>query len=313
MADLVVVGSYNAGLTVYSDQLPQPGETVVGHQFCQGPGGKGANQAIGARRLDADALFITKLGADAFGQEARTLLAAEGLPAVGIMTGSMPTGVALILVDAAGQNEISVAPGANLELAAADVLSQFPAHLAGCRIVLLQLECTAELAVGVAAWAHAAGKCVILNPAPARPLPPDALASFDVITPNEVELRTMAASLGIDDGPPDALARSLLDFGVRNVIVTLGEGGAVWVCASGVEHFESYKVQAVDTTGAGDAFTSALAAALARGEPMNSAIDQGCRAGAFCVTRRGVIDGLGRPPELAKLSGHVKAAPDLTP
>jgi ribokinase len=302
MADLVVVGSYNAGLSVRSAQLPAPGETVVGGRFEQGPGGKGANQAIGARRLGADVLFVTRIGADAFGLEARSVLLAEGLPERGIMTDDRsPTGVALILVDGSGQNAISVAPGANLELSGSDVLDRFGDELSGCRYLLLQLECPAQLAIDVASWAQAAGARTILNPAPARPLPPEALASFDIITPNEGELRTLAASLGLADAATAVLARQLLGYGIPDVVVTLAERGALWASAAGVKHFDAYPVPALDTTGAGDAFNAGLAAALVRGEPMESAIDHGCRAGAFCVTRSGVIDGLGRPSDLAML------------
>jgi ribokinase len=302
MADLVVVGSYNAGLSVHSAQLPAPGETVVGGRFEQGPGGKGANQAIGARRLGTDVLFVTRIGADAFGDEARAVLLAEGLPERGITTDERsPTGVALILVDASGQNAISVAPGANLELSGPGVLDSFGADLSSCRYLLLQLECPAQLAVDLASWAGDSPVRAILNPAPARPLPPDALASFDIITPNEGELRTLAASLGLADAATATAAQRLLDYGIPDVVVTLGERGALWASAAGLRYFDAYPVRAVDTTGAGDAFNAGLVAALVRGEPMESAIDYGCRAGAFCVTRNGVIDGLGHPPDLAML------------
>jgi ribokinase len=302
MAELVVVGSYNAALTVYSATLPAPGETVVGSRFEQGPGGKGANQAIGARRLGADVLFVTRLGADAFGEKARSVLLAEGLPDGGITTDDQsPTGIALILVDDSGQNAISVAPGANASLSGPDVLARFGPDLLDCKYLLMQLECRAELAVDLSAWARDAGCVSILNPAPARPLAPGALASFDIITPNEGELATLAGSLGLAAGPADVLARQLVSCGVRDVVVTLGERGAMWACAAGIRYFDAYPVRAIDTTGAGDAFNAGLAAALVRGEPMESAIDQGCRAGAFCVTRNGVIDGLGYPADLTTL------------
>jgi ribokinase len=301
MAELVVVGSYNAALTVYSATLPAPGETVVGSRFEQGPGGKGANQAIGARRLGADVLFVTRLGADAFGAQARSVLLAEGLPEHGITTDDQsPTGIALVLVDDAGQNAISVAPGANASLDGPAVRARFGPDLRDCKYLLMQLECRAELAVDLAAWARDAGCVSILNPAPARALA-DALALFDIITPNEGELATLAGSLGLASGPADVLARQVVGCGVRDVVVTLGERGALWACAAGVRYFDAYPVRAVDTTGAGDAFNAGLAAALVRGEPMEAAIDQGCRAGAFCVTRNGVIDGLGYPSDLETL------------
>lgn len=302
MADLAVVGSYNVGLSVYSAQLPAPGETVVGSRFEQGPGGKGANQAIGARRLGTDVLFITRLGGDLFGDEARSILVAEGLPERGLTTDAQsPTGIALILVDDSGQNAISVAPGANLNLSPADVLASFGPDLRACSYLLMQLECTAELAVTLTRWARDSGTVSILNPAPARPLAPDALAAFDIITPNESELRTLAAALGMADSVTEVQAQQLVDCGVRDVVVTLAERGALWASSAGLRYFDAYPVRAVDTTGAGDAFNAGLAAALVRGEPLESAIDNGCRAGAFCVTRYGVIDGLGHPADLMNL------------
>src|ERR1700684_860420 len=165
MADLMVVGSYNAAMSIYSTNLPAPGETVVGDRFERGPGGKGANQAIGARRLGTDVLFITRLGADAFGDEARSILLAEGLPEHGITTDDQsPTGLALILVEDSGQNAIAVAPGANLQLSVADVLGSFGPDLRGCKYLLMQLECRAELAVGLSSWIRDLGCVSILNP-----------------------------------------------------------------------------------------------------------------------------------------------------
>lgn len=297
MTDVLVVGSYNAGLTVYGARLPSPGETVVCDGFDAGPGGKGANQAIGAKRLGADAAFVTKVGDDVFGREARATLLAEGLPEWGILSGRAPTGVAFILVDAAAENMIAIAPGANLELTIHDVLG-LGKKAYSANIVLVQLECAAALATGIAAWARASGKRAILNPAPARDLTVEELSGFDIITPNETELFSLATCNGIPGGDPAEQAAALVRAGVSNVVVTVGQNGALWVNAEGVRHFPAYPVQAADTTGAGDAFNAGLVAALANGEPLDVAIDQGCRAGAFCVTRRGVIDGLPRPEDL---------------
>jgi ribokinase len=165
----------------------------------------------------------------------------------------------------------------------------------------MQLECTTELAAGVFTWAHAAGKQTILNPAPARPLQPELLALLDFLTPNEGELRTLCAWLGIADAAIEVLASKLLDFGVQNIVVTLGERGALWASAAGIRSFDAYPVGAVDTTGAGDAFTAGLVTRLAAGDPIDRAIDYGCRAGAYCVTRHGVLDGLGRRADLAEV------------
>jgi ribokinase len=298
---ILVAGSYNAGLTVYGPRLPSPGETVVCDSFDAGPGGKGANQAIGAKRLGADVTFVTKLGDDVFGREARATLLAEGLPECGLLSSQAPTGVAFILVDAAAENMIAIAPGANLDLKARDVIALGAAADQG-GLVLVQLECEAALATGLAAWARASGRRAILNPAPARDLTPAELGLFEIITPNESELHALARSVGLPGGAPADQATALVNAGVPNVIVTMGRHGALWVSAAGVRSFPAYPVHAVDTTGAGDAFNAGLAAALAQGKPIEAAIDEGCRAGAFCVTRRGVIDGLGRPADLAALS-----------
>jgi ribokinase len=295
---VLVVGSYNAGLTVYGPRLPRPGETVVGDGFDAGPGGKGANQAIGARRLGADVTFVTKLGDDLFGRQARAVLAAEGLPEWGILTGQAATGVAFILVDAAAENMIAIAPGANLELAPADVLA-LGERVRDVGIVLVQLECEASLAVGVAAWAREKGKRAILNPAPARrELSVADLKAFEIITPNETELHALADTAGTGGDGPAEQAAALVRAGVPNVVVTLGQDGALWASADGVRAFSAPAVRAVDTTGAGDAFNAGLVAALARGESLPEAIGYGCRAGAFCVTRRGVIAGLAHRADL---------------
>lgn len=300
--DVVVVGSYNASATLEVARFPGPGETLVAERLDWGPGGKGANQAVGIRRLGTSTLLVATLGPDPLGSQARERLIAEGLPAEGLLTGNNPTGLAMILVDRSGENTITIAPGANAELDAAATLERFSTSLRSCAAVVLQLECTVALASGIASWAHAAGKTVVLNPAPARPLERSMLAWIDVLTPNEGELRLLCESFGLDaHESTEALAASLVAMGVGHVVVTLGRAGALWASGTGVERFPAYPVDAVDTTGAGDAFTAGLVAGIISQKTMHSAIDQGCRAGAYCVTRRGVIDGLPRPEDLQVL------------
>ncbi|HTX63895.1 MAG TPA: ribokinase [Acidimicrobiales bacterium] len=309
MGSVVVAGSYNAGLTVYGDRLPTAGETILGRRFEAGPGGKGANQAIGIARLGGDVVFATKVGEDIFGAEARATLLAEGLPPHGILVGAGSTGVALILVDASGNNAISVAPGANAELAAADVLQSLGPELERADYIVCQLECPLDLALGLASWARAHGKQAVLNPAPAQSIHPESLGLFDVLTPNEGELAALANALGVEGGSVEVQARALVDCGVRTVVATLGDRGALRVSADGTRSFDAYAVNAVDTTGAGDAFTAGLVHALAAGKTMDYAVDEGCRAGAFCVTRRGVIDGLATAAELELAIPSRGAAP----
>ena len=291
MGRVLVVGSYNAGLTVFTDRLPRPGETIGDARFDSGPGGKGANQAVGLRRLGVDAAFIARLGADPFGEQGRDVLLEEGLPAWGLLTGADPTGVAFIMVQDDGENSIVVAPGANAALTLGDV-TELEDRIGAADVVVVQLECRAELAVDVARWARAAGRRCVLNPAPVRPLTAEELACFDVITPNETELAGLTEALGLEASASEAQAVALVDLGVDDVIVTLGESGALWASVSGTRRFASYPVEVRDTTGAGDAFNAGLVAGLAGGATMPEAIDLGCRAGAYCVTRAGVIDGL---------------------
>ena len=297
MGRVVVVGSYNASLTVFSDELPARGQTVLGSRVNIGPGGKGNNQAIGAHRLGADTSFVVKVGSDSFGANARAILENEGLPAEWIRESNLPTGVALIMVDGKGDNLISVAPGANSELESAEVIG-LPGLFDGATHLLCQLECSLELFSGVAAWARAQGLMTILNPAPAQRLPTETCQLVTVLTPNETELAVLADAEVATDSDIVAAAKQLVDQGVGEVIVTLGAHGAVWVGPGPTRWFEAYPVHARDTTGAGDAFNAGLVAALAGGSDLPGAIDLGMRAGAFCTTREGVIDGLAMTAQL---------------
>jgi len=297
MGRIVVVGSYNASLSVFSDTLPSRGQTVLGSRLDIGPGGKGNNQAIGAHRLGAKTAFVVKLGRDAFGADARAVLQAEGLPPDWILESDAATGVALIMVDAMGDNLIAVAPGANSDLSYEEV-SSLHGLLDGASHLLCQLECPLDLYVSVAAWASARGLTTILNPAPAQRLPSDACRLIDVLTPNETELGVLADREILTDSDVVEAARQLIGQGVREVVVTLGARGAMWVSTGPARMFDAYPVAASDTTGAGDAFNAGLAAALASGKDMSDAIDLGMRAGAFCATRQGVIDGLATAEQL---------------
>jgi ribokinase len=288
---VVVVGSYNVGLTVVGSGLPSPGQTVLGHTFDMGPGGKGSNQAIGARRLGAEVTLVAKVGTDGFGDAARELFEREGLSGPGILEADTHTGVGLILVDDRGANMIAVAPGANA-LLIPDDLARVPGLFEGASVLLCQLECSVELFMAAAGRARQAGVTTILNPAPAVPLPDEAYPLIDILTPNQSELSVLT---GIDPQGGDATekaAGSLIERGVGQVVVTLGEQGVLQVSSEAADRRPARTVPARDTTGAGDAFNGGLAAGLAAGRTMEEALDLGIRAGAFCVTRLGVIDGL---------------------
>ncbi len=301
MGRIVVVGSYNASLSIFSEALPVRGQTVLGSRLDIGPGGKGSNQAIGAHRLGADTAFVVKLGRDNFGATARAVLEAEGLPGRWICESeAAATGVALIMVDAAGDNLISVAPGANSELSHEEVIS-LDGLFGGASHLLCQLECPLDLFVGIAAQARNRGLTTILNPAPAQRLPPAACRLIDVLTPNEAELAELAGREILTENDVVNAARQLIGQGVREVVVTLGPQGAIWVSSGQARpprRFDAYPVTAIDTTGAGDAFNAGLAAALADGKDMPEAMDLGMRAGAFCATRHGVIAGLATAAQL---------------
>ena len=300
---MVVVGSYNVGLTVLGPSLPSPGQTVLGHTFDMGPGGKGSNQAIGARRLGAEVTLVAKVGDDGFGDSARRLFEREGLLGPGILKADTHTGVGLILVDEEGHNMISVAPGANGMLTPDD-LDRVPGLFDGASHLLCQLECPPALFVASARRAREAGATTILNPAPAVPLPDEAYPLIDIVTPNQSELGVLA---GLDPGDGESVeeaARSLIERGTGEVIVTLGDQGVVWVTPEGAERSPARPVPVRDTTGAGDAFNAGLVTGLAAGGSLEEALDLGIRAGAFCVTRLGVIDGL---PTRAQLDEEVPA------
>jgi ribokinase len=303
MGRVVVVGSYNVGLTVVAPALPAPGQTVLGHTFDMGPGGKGSNQAIGARRLGADVTLVVKLGSDPFAQAALELFDRESLLGAGILETGGHTGVGLILVDDDGRNMIAVAPGANSHLVPDD-LDRMPGLFDGASHLLCQLECSPELFAGAAERARAAGATTILNPAPAVWLSEPVLALVDILTPNQTELAALSGLAATGEREIEAAARSLQARGVGEVVVTLGERGVLRVMPDGIETQPARRVSARDTTGAGDAFNAGLVTGLSTGFSMTEAIELGVRAGAFCVTRLGVIEGL---PTRQQLDAEVPA------
>jgi ribokinase len=282
---IAVVGSINLDVVVGVDRHPAPGETVVGGDRQELPGGKGANQAVAAARLGATVRFIGRVGDDDAGRRLRGGLAAEAVDVAHVLVDpEAPTGMALIAVDGAGENTIVVSPGANARVGAADVGA---AHdmLAGAAVTLVQHE-VPEAAV--AAAISAAGGKVVLNPAPARPI----VAPVDVLIPNRGELEALAGR----PGDPVALARGI--EAARAVVVTLGAEGAVVVEGERVERIPAPSVEAVDTTGAGDAFCGALAQALDAGAELVDAARWAARAAAASVTRPGAQGGLPRAADL---------------
>lgn len=284
---IVVLGSTNTDMVIAGARIPVPGETVSGGKFLMNPGGKGANQAVAVARLSARrgvCTFVAKVGDDLFGRETAARLKREGIAARLVVDPAEPSGTALIMVDAKGQNVISVALGANGTLVPADI-APFAADVAQAAVLLLQLETPVETVLAAAKAARAGGATVILNPAPARKLPRALYAQLDWITPNETEAEILTGVRVTDV----ASARRARDWfrarGVGHVLVTLGAKGVY--CGDCDRIFPSRRVKAVDCVAAGDTFNGAFAVALAEGRDCADAIAFAQKAAAISVTRPG--------------------------
>ncbi|SIS09549.1 ribokinase [Pseudomonas sp. A214] len=286
-AKVVVVGSLNMDLVTRAPRLPRGGETLIGESFCTIPGGKGANQAVAAARLGAKVSMVGCVGSDAYGQQLRGALLAEGIDCQSVSVVAGSSGVALIVVDDNSQNAIVIVAGANGVLTP-DVLDRFDEVLRGADVIICQLE-VPDATVGHALKrGRELGKTVILNPAPAsRPLPADWYACIDYLIPNESEAAVLSG-LAVDSlETAEAAATQLLAAGAGKVIVTLGAQGLMFANGASFQHFPAPLVKAVDTTAAGDTFVGGFAAALADGKSEVEAIRFGQVAAALSVTRVG--------------------------
>lgn len=285
---VLVVGSVNVDYVVSAPRLPAPGETVTGGTLLVNHGGKGANQAVAARRLGAEVKFIGCVGDDAAGAAIRACLAAEGIDVSGMSsTSEAATGTALIVVDADGRNQIAVAPGANHRLSV-EMVAARKDHFAWPDVVL----CPLELPPLTVAWtlreAKSCGALTVFNPAPVQPLADDVWPYVDYLTPNEGEATRWTGGLA----DPEVAAAALPGRGVRVVVVTLGAQG-VLVCSGTTRlRVSAPGVTAIDTTGAGDAFNGALAVAIGEGRPLADTLRFATAAGALACTRRGAQDAL---------------------
>lgn len=301
--DLLVVGSANADLVIGVDRRPAAGETVLGSDLAVHPGGKGANQAVAAARLGARTALLARVGDDAHGRLLLESQRAAGVDTAGVLVGGAPTGVALITVDPSGDNSIVVSPGANARLRPDDVRAAADL-LASARVVSVQLEIPLETVAAVAeavrTAAGATGPRLVLNPSPPAALPAEVLAACDPLVLNEHEARFL---LGEDpagrEEAPEAWAAALLARGPRSVVVTLGAGGALVADRDRTVLVPSLPVEAVDTTGAGDAFTGALAWRLGVGDDLETAVRFAVRVGAAAVTRAGAQESFPTAEEVA--------------
>ncbi|BDH03704.1 ribokinase [Streptomyces seoulensis] len=294
--DLLVVGSANADLVVGVERRPGAGETVLGGDLAVHPGGKGANQAVAAARLGARTALLARVGDDGHGTLLLDSLRSAGVDTSAVLAGGAPTGVALITVDPSGDNSIVVSPGANSRLTEGDVRADV---VGAARVVSAQLEIPLETVAAVVR-ALPEDTRFVLNPSPPRPLPYEVLAACDPLVVNEHEARVLLGDQEAGDDPADR-ARRLLALGPRSVVVTLGAKGALVCDASGVCAVPSVAVAAVDTTGAGDAFTAALAWRLGAGEELPVAAAYAARVGAAAVTRRGAQESYPTAADVAAL------------
>ena len=284
---ILVVGSSNTDMVIKAAHLPRPGETILGGTFFMNPGGKGANQAVAIARLGGSVTFICKTGSDIFGHQSQQLFEEEGINTSYVFSDSgNPSGVALITVDEKAENCIVVASGANANLLPSD-LAKAEEAIEQADLILMQLEVPMETVCFVADIAWQKGKKVILNPAPAHPLPADLLRHLYLITPNETEAEMITGVKITDESSAGEAARLLSEMGVQHVIITLGSKGALIYSGGKAEMVPALKVEAVDTTAAGDVFNGALTVALSEGRSLKEAARFACKASAISVTRVG--------------------------
>jgi ribokinase len=298
---VAVVGSFVVGLTLRADRFPVAGETALARDFDLGPGGKGSNQAVQIARLGTAVDFIGVIGDDDFGKIGSALFAEEGVGTEHLeITTERNTGVGFIILDASGDNRILLDPGSNDLFTPERVRAASPA-IAEANVVMAQLEIPAETAREGLAIGKQTGCMTILNPAPARELPPDTYGYVDILTPNQSEARALLG-LAPDDPTDDMdLCARLLALDVGTVVLTRGERGAVIVTAEGMIEVPAFRVEVTDSTGAGDAFNGALASALAEGRPLEEGVRRGAAAGALACTKLGVIPALPNADELERL------------
>ena len=292
MPRVCVIGSANVDYTVALPRLPAPGETVSGGTLLVDLGGKGANQAVAARRLGGEVRMIGCVGDDGDGRRIAESLAAAAIDVQGLLRArDAATGTALIMVDAQGHNQIAVAPGANHRLTV-EMAAPHAASIAWADVLVCQLETPLPVVRWALAEARRHAVTTILNPAPVQPLDPEILALVDVLTPNEHEAGRLTGLTADSLEAARAAASRLLSSGAGTVLVTLGERGVLACDHTTATHFPAFPVGVVDTTVAGDAFTGALAVGLGAGGALDQAIPLASAAAALACTRRGAQDSL---------------------
>ena len=281
--EILVIGAANTDLTAYVDRIPEGGETIHGDLFTTGFGGKGANQAVAAKRAGADVALIAGLGADIFGQNTKAHLEAEGVNTSGIFSGKQPSGVAHIWVDAKGENRIIIIPGANLELSE-EFIENAVLRISNLSIVIAQCELPEEFAIAAFKSAKVKNAITILNPAPAVKLSPELIELSDWIIPNQIEFNSLATEV-----PDGDLVEQIKNFYPdKNLLVTLGSDGAILRTKNGeMIKATAPKTEVIDTTGAGDGFVGAFAAALTAGKELQIALEFAIKFASDSVGKKG--------------------------
>jgi ribokinase len=298
---IIVIGSCNTDMVIKADRLPVPGETVIGGTFFMNPGGKGANQAVAAARLGGKVTLISKTGNDVFGRQSVELFNSEGINTSYIFSDPKnPSGVALITVDANGENCIMVASGANASLSPADIETA-KGEIENAEIVLMQLEIPMETVEYATEMANKKGIKVVLNPAPARALSDKLLKSVYMITPNKSEAEILSG-IKVHDWESAKKAGDVIRAkGADIVVITLGSLGALICEENGYQKVDAVKVNALDTTAAGDTFSGALCVGISEGKTIVDSVKMAAKAAALSVTRMGAQSSIPFRKELSSM------------